>query len=84
VCQLDVPCDAPFSASFSVRQGARLVATFQSDSQGRFEVRLAPGTYVVVPGPDAPIISPTAQTKEVVVGANGLTTVVLHFDTGIR
>jgi hypothetical protein len=45
---------------------------------------LAPGTYVVVPGPDAPILSPRAQAKEVVVGSNGLTTLLLHFDTGIR
>ena len=84
VCRVDVSCDAPFSASFTVQQGDRVVATFRSDSQGHFEVRLAPGTYAVVPGPDAPIISPRAQVKEVVVGSNGLTTVLLHFDTGIR
>jgi hypothetical protein len=40
--------------------------------------------YVVVPGPDAPIMSPRAQAREVVVESNGVTTVVLHFDTGIR
>jgi hypothetical protein len=84
VCQVNVPCDAPFSASFTVQQGDQAVATFRSDSQGHFEVRLAPGTYVVVPGPDAPILSPRAQAKEVVVGSNGLTTLLLHFDTGIR
>lgn len=84
VCQVDVPCDAPFSASFTVQQGDRVVATFRSDSQGHFEVRLARGMYVVVPSPDAPIISPRAQAKDVVVGSNGRTTVLLHFDTGIR
>ena len=84
VCQVDVPCDAPFSASFTVQQRDRVVATFRSDSQGHFDVRLERGMYVVVPSPDAPIISPRTQTKEVVVGANGLTTVLLHFDTGIR
>ena len=84
VCRVDVPCDAPFSAGFTVQQGDRIVATFRSDGQGHFEVRLAPGTYVVVASPDAPIISPKAQAKEVVVGSNGLTTVELHFDTGIR
>ena len=61
-----------------------MVATFRSDSEGRFEVPLAPGLYVVVPGPDAPIISPRAQSKSVAVGSNGKTTVLLHFDTGIR
>jgi len=84
VCQVDVPCDAPFSADFTVQQAHRVVATFHSDSQGHFEVRLASGLYVVVPSPDAPIISPSAQAKEVSVGSNGLTTVLLHFDTGIR
>ena len=84
VCQVNVPCDAPFSASFTVRQGDRVVATFHSDSLGHFDVRLAGGTYVVVPSSDAPIISPTAQAKDVVVGPIGLTTVLLHFDTGIR
>jgi hypothetical protein len=61
-----------------------VIATFHSDSQGRFEVRVPQGTYVVVPAPDAPIISPQAQAKEVVVGSSGLTTVMLFFDTGLR
>ena len=84
VCQVDVPCDEPFGASFRVQQGSRVVASFRSDSQGHFELRLVPGMYLVVPGSDAPIISPTAQTKQVEVGSKGLTTVVLQFDTGIR
>jgi hypothetical protein len=84
VCQVGVPCDEPFGARFTVQQGNRIVASFLSDSQGHFESRLLPGTYVVVPGSDAPIISPTAQAKQVEVGSNGLTTVLLQFDTGIR
>jgi hypothetical protein len=80
-----VPCgDAPFSASFTVQQGTRVIASFRSDTQGHFESRLPPGTYVVVPGADAPIISPRTQTKDVQVGSTGLTTVLLQFDTGIR
>jgi hypothetical protein len=84
VCQVDVLCDAPFSAGFTVQEGSRVVASFRSDSQGHFEVPLARGTYAVVPDPDAPIILPKTQAKEVVVGPGGLTNVVLHFDTGIR
>jgi hypothetical protein len=84
VCQVDVPCDAPFSASFTVQQGNRVVAGFRSDSQGHFESRLPPGRYLVVPGSDAPIMLPTAQAKEVEVGPRGLTPVLLQFDTGIR
>ena len=84
VCQAQTPCDAPFGASFTVEQNGRVVATFRSDTQGRFQVHLAPGSYLVVPGPDAPIISPSGQAKPVVVGPDGLTNVRLEFDTGIR
>jgi hypothetical protein len=84
VCQLTVPCDEPFSATFTVRQAERTVATFRSDNQGHFESHLPPGVYLVIPAPDAPIISPAAQAKQVDVAAAGLTTVVLQFDTGIR
>ncbi len=84
VCQPEIPCDAPFGASFTVEQNGRVVAAFRSDAQGHFQVHLAPGTYLVVPGPDAPIISPSGQAKSVVVGPDGLTSVRLEFDTGIR
>jgi hypothetical protein len=84
VCQVDVPCDAPFSAGFTVQQAGRVAASFRSDAQGHFEVPVAPGRYVVVPNPDAPLMSPSAQAKDVIVGPSGPTTVLLHFDTGIR
>lgn len=84
VCRVDVPCDSPFSASFTVERGDRVVATFRSDSDGHFEVRLASGRYLVVPGADAPVIAPRTQAKEVTVGSDGKTMAVLHFDTGIR
>jgi hypothetical protein len=85
VCRVDVPCDAPFSATFNVERSGRRVAQFQSDAAGQFTVLLAPGTYTVVPNSDAPIISPSSQMKPVTVADNGmLTTVRLMFDTGIR
>jgi hypothetical protein len=84
VCRPTVPCDAPFAASFVAQQDQRTVATFQSDSLGQFLVGLSPGTYLIVPGPNAPIISPGSQTREVTVGPVGLTKVQLEFDTGIR
>ena len=84
VCRVDQPCDAPFSARFQVRQGERLVATFQSDSAGRFRTYLKPGTYLVAPDASAPVLSPLSQTRAVTVGAHGLTHVELDFDTGIR
>ena len=80
-----MPCDAPFSATFTVRRAGRQVAQFQSDSSGQFTVQLDPGVYTVVPSADAPLISPTSQTKSVTVADSGqLTAVRLMFDTGIR
>lgn len=85
VCRVDVPCDAPFSASFIVQRSGRTVAQFQSDMSGQFTVFLPPGVYTVIPNSDAPIIAPSSQAKQVTVENTGtLTTVRLTFDTGIR
>jgi hypothetical protein len=85
VCRVDVPCDAPFSASFMVEQDGRRVAQFQSDAAGQFTVYLRPGGYVIVPGADAPIIGASQQRKSVTVADDAMLTVVrLTFDTGIR
>ncbi len=84
VCALNQACEAPFSAGFSVQRGTTRTAAFRSDSQGHYEIRLAPGTYTIVPDADTPIITPALQTKPVTVGANGMTMIDLHFDTGIR
>src|SRR5690348_10167065 len=84
VCQVNVPCDLPFSADFAVMQSTIQVGAFHSDSAGHFRVKLPPGTYRVVPSPSAPIMSPQSQAKEVVVGPDSVTTVQLEFDTGIR
>ncbi len=85
VCRVDVPCDAPFSAGFTVQRGGRQVGQFQSDSAGQFTVYLQPGAYSVVPNADAPLISPASQAKSINVGDTDVLTVVrLTFDTGIR
>jgi hypothetical protein len=84
VCRVDVPCDAPFSAGFTVQQGGNTVSHFQSDTAGQFTVWLQPGMYRIVPDADAPIIAPTSQAKDAVVGQVGLTSVSFMFDTGIR
>lgn len=85
VCRVDVPCDAPFSAWFDVLGlGDALMARFHSDSSGAFRVALAPGGYVVVPSDSAPLMNPGAQRKDVLVGRDGYTHVILDFDTGIR
>jgi len=84
VCSVSVPCDAPFSAGFTVNSNGMAVAHFRSDMDGHFTVMLTPAAYQIVPDADAPIISPTSQVKAVTVQGGGLTTVTLEFDTGIR
>ena len=84
VCTVNVPCSAPFSATFTVKSGSSTVTSFQSDIQGQFKVMLYPGAYTIVPAFDAPMMSPSSQLKTVTVGSTGLTTVALEFDTGIR
>lgn len=84
VCSPGTPCDAPLVATFTVRAGTRDVATFRSDSLGRFRLRLAAGSYLVVPAADAPILSPASQARPVTVTGDSVTTVTLDFDTGIR
>ena len=84
VCRVEVPCDAPFSADFSIEQNEKVVSRFRSDQDGKFTVMLERGVYRVVPAADAPIIFPASQAKTVTVLANGLTEIRLTFDTGIR
>ena len=67
---------------FAVERSGRRVAGFRSDAAGRFEIRLAPGRYEVVPLPGASLLGTQRQAVEV--QADGLTEVVLRFDTGIR
>jgi hypothetical protein len=84
VCQIDKPCDSPFSADFIVERNGRQVGQFRSDSAGLFTVWLSPGIYRIIPGSDAPLIVAASQARQVEVGAVGLTNVRLEFDTGIR
>lgn len=84
VCQIQVPCDAPFSADFAVEQNGNVVSRFRSDQDGRFTVMLEPGAYRVVPAANAPIIFPASQAKTVNVLTGAFTEIRLTFDTGIR
>lgn len=84
VCRQGEPCDAPFAASFDVRLGARVVASFASGADGRFLVAVPAGELTVVPHADAPLMHPTSQARTVVTRAGARTEVELAFDTGIR
>jgi hypothetical protein len=84
VCREGEPCSEPFSAGFTVRRGTRAVGTFETGADGRFAIRLAPGTYGIVPDADAPLLQPEQQRQDVTVGPDGATEVEVEFDTGIR
>jgi hypothetical protein len=84
VCRVDVPCYAPFAATFYVQRAGVTLATLTSDSTGHFVVYLSPGAYTIVPGPDAPIPFAASQAKSVQVQAGTLTSAQLTFDTFLR
>lgn len=84
VCMEGDPCEETFAAGFTVRRHDLVVRRFDSDAEGRFSVELPPGTYLIVPDPNAPILAPEGQAREVTVDQEGFTDVELHFDTGIR
>ena len=83
VCQINVPCDAPFKWSFQVVIGTLVVAHFQSDSVGHYRVPLVPGIYGIRADSGAAIWPPD-QTLQVTVEPNAMTQKDLQFDTGIR
>lgn len=77
--------DQPFSAWFEVFDDQqKLVTRFQTNQDGHFEIALSPGVYTLVPDEAAPIIRPHTQPQIVTVQPDGMTTVLLNFDTGIR
>ena len=84
VCQVDVPCEAPFSATFEVRRNNRRVAAFSTSQNGTFRIRVPAGELQIIPTDNAPIISPSSQVKTVSLAAGDSVYVDLLFDTGIR
>src|SRR6185503_5645159 len=82
VCIEGVPCDAPFAAHFEVFRGSKLISAFDSDAGGQYSVSLAPGTYLIVPASNAPVMP--QQSYGVDVRADAMTVVNLEFETGIR
>ena len=82
----DKPCpDQPLSASFEVLDSQNtVVARFQSDAEGRFQVALPPGTYTLLPAAGAPLFNPRSQPQNVTVQTEAMTDITLRFDSGMR
>lgn len=65
--------------------GGDEIARTTADSEGRFQLTLKPGTYLLVPlAPNPSAILPRGETQTVTVRKKKLTTVVVNYDTGIR
>jgi hypothetical protein len=64
-----------------VRRDGAVVAKVETDKQGRFEVRLGPGRYVLESeSAGLPLLKPV----DIIVRAHEFTDVELAFDSGIR
>lgn len=63
--------------------GGEVVATVRSGEDGRFEVRLEPGGYVLEGG-SPPGALPFAKPVDVTVRPHAFTRATVAFDTGIR
>jgi hypothetical protein len=80
------PCEHPFvpyvGTVVASRDGDAVAAT-TTDAEGRFELRLSPGRYVVAPkAEDAPVSF--YKPLGIVVRPHQFTDVSLAFDSGIR
>jgi hypothetical protein len=66
-------------------RGGEEIARQHADQNGRFEIVLEPGTYLVVPLPPRANASlPRGKTETVEVPVNRFVEMVVHYDTGIR
>jgi hypothetical protein len=83
VCPVE-PCsvsELAYAGSFVVRKDGAVVAKVKTDGQGRFEVRLGPGQYVLESeSAGLPLLKPV----DVSVRADEFADVELAFDSGIR
>lgn len=79
-----IPCLTPYVAQLVILDADNRVAgTVTSDADGRFEITLDPGDYVVTPrAGDQPF--PIAQPVSVTVVAGEYVEVEINYDTGIR
>jgi predicted small lipoprotein YifL len=79
------PCSTTYAATLEIHDQAtdKLVTTVTSGADGRFEVRLPPGTYRIVPQV-AEVLPIAAPLDNVVVAAGRFTEVQVDFDSGIR
>lgn len=79
------PCVAPYVATLVIANGkdGKLVARVTSGPDGRFQVTVPPGDYVIAPQPGGQPY-PVAPAVAVNVKAGAFTEVTVTYDTGVR
>ena len=78
-----VCADQPYQATLTVRSlDGMQVAQFQTDAQGRFQVPLVPGEYIL--HPESPNGLPFANDQSFTVQTGSFTQITVHYDSGIR
>ncbi len=86
VMQEGVPCpDQPYQAKLiALDLNGRVVARASSDAEGKFEIELPPGEYILrAENPEGETL-PYAGDVEFTVTADEFTEIVVYFDSGIR
>ena len=75
--------DQPYQATLTIfsRNGVQ-VTQIQSDAQGRFQVSLVPGEYIL--HPESLNGLPFASDQSFVVETGRYTQITVHYDSGIR
>jgi hypothetical protein len=81
--QPGVSNDKPYAATLVIKRTAgSVVAQVRSGEDGRFTIKLAPGTYILEPQNGQPL--PRAEAQQVTVSAHAFTEVTVAYDSGIR
>lgn len=83
-CRNNEPCTKPYQATIIVKtaDGSKEITKFTSDANGKFSVKLAPGTYLLEPISKS--ILPQGKPQTVKVESNKFTEVIIRYNTGIR
>lgn len=86
VMQIDNPCpDEPYQAKLTVLTlDGQVVTRAASDAEGKFEIKLPEGDYILhAENPEGQAL-PYADDTEFTVAADKFTEIEIHFDSGIR
>ncbi len=75
--------DRAYQATLTVlNRDGLLITQFQTDDQGRFNISLVPGEYIL--HPESPNGIPFAGDQSFIVETGRFTQITVHYDSGIR